>query len=122
MATKLYLRNTQGHNAYFPVGMDVFDLSPTPGAALTTKVVNTAASGTDIQWTNGPGGNTLWWVTPPLAAAFTLATTDTLTFNLWALENNMSANAGARVHIFRLMRYSNSRPEFGNSPFSSTVE
>jgi len=120
--TKVFLRTTQAHKAFFPSGRDIFDLSLTAGSSVVAKAVNTAASGTDIQWQNGVAGNAMFFISPPLAAGFTLTTTDTIAFNLWALESNASANGGLRVHIYRVQRWANAVAEFGNSPFDRGAE
>lgn len=103
MATKLFLRNTKNHDTNVA---GRFDLSTTAGAGLVTGVTNTTAGGTDIQWTDTGGGQILEWMSPPLSAGFTLATTDTITFNLWGLESSMNANAGVRVRLYRWNRFS----------------
>lgn len=118
MATKLFLRNTTTSAMGAP---GRFDLSTTAGASIQSAIVNTSASGTNIQWTDSAGGTAVEWITPPLSAGFTLATTDTLTFNIWGVESSMNANAGARVHIFRLGRFE-SPAEFGGSPYDDGVE
>jgi len=120
--TKLFFRNSQNHKAYFPSGRYIYDLATTAGSSLVAASVSTAASGTDIQWQLAVADNAIWFVSPPLAAGFTLATTDTIAFNLWGLESNASANSGLRVHIHRVQRWANAAPEFGNSPFDRGVE
>lgn len=95
MATKLFLRETTGS------GIGAFrDMLTTAGAGVTTGVVNTAVAGTQIQWTKTAGGAVLEWISGRVpAGGFTLA--GTMSFSIWALENNMSANAGARVRVFK---------------------
>lgn len=124
MATKLFLRNTQANRVYpDDTVRRMLDLLTTAGPSLQTAVVNTAASGTDIWWTKTAGGFSLEWVSPPVSADFTIATTDTLTFNLWALENSMNANAGARVHLYVWNRGNGGgENEMPGSPFTSAAE
>jgi hypothetical protein len=110
MATKLFLRATSLHR-HGTAGR--FDLLPTAGSSLTTAVVNNAASGTEIQWTKLAAGQVLEWISPPLAADFLLATTDTMTFNLWAKESKIAANCGVRV---RVIRYSAGDGSVGFTP------
>lgn len=97
-----------------------FDLLTTAGSSLTTGVVNTSASGTNIQWTQTAGGTILEWISPPLAAGFTLATTDTMTFNIWARESSMNANAGGRARVYRVTY--GGTVELAGSPWDDGVE
>jgi hypothetical protein len=119
VATKLYLRSTD--TPKFGFG-GRFDALTTAGPSLTTAIVNTAASGTDIQWTKTAGGQQLEWISPPFAADVTILTTDTITFNLWGLESNLSANCGARVHLYRWSSVDGSLTELAGSPWSKGVE
>jgi len=112
MATKLFLRNTtnNGISGYY-------DMIPTAGSSSDTGVVNTTASGTEIQWTKTAGGTAMAWITGPVQSAFTLTTTD---LSIWAHENNMSANCGGR---YRLFKYSEgSETELTGGPFDDGVE
>lgn len=118
MATKLFLRTTQANR----LGVSTrFDLLTAAGSSLTTGVVNTAGSGTNIQWTQTAGGALLEWISPPLAAGFTLATTDTMTFNIWALESSMNANAGGRARVYRWSR-AGGISELAGSPWNDGAE
>lgn len=88
--------------------------------AFTTGVVNTAASGTQIQWTRTAGGTVLEWISGRVpAGGFTLA--GTMTFNIWALENNMNANCGARSRVFKRTA-AGSESEVGGGPYNDGVE
>jgi hypothetical protein len=69
-------------------------------SAFTTGVVNTVASGTQIQWTRTAGGTVLEWISGRSpAGGWTLS--GTVTFNTWALESDMTANCGMRCRLFR---------------------
>jgi hypothetical protein len=88
------------------------------GVASSGGVVDTVASGTEIQWTVTAGGAVLEWISGRVpAGGFTLA--GTMTFNLWALESNMNANCGARVRVYR---YTGSLAEVGGGPYSHGTE
>lgn len=93
----------------------------TAGAAVDTDVVNTAASGTEILWTQSAGGSSIGWVsgrTP--AVGFTLTAAD---LSAWCLESNMNANCGGRARVYR---YTPGAPatltELGGGPFDDGVE
>lgn len=95
MPTTLYLRSTST-----AVGTNSLLLSTTPGASTTTTaVVATTAGGTNIQWTNTSGGSALEWVTLPFSSDITVS--GTISVSLQAMEDNMSANIGARAYIFK---------------------
>lgn len=114
MATKLFLRDTSAN----PIGI-FYDLSTTAGSAAAGHEVSTAASGTQIQWTQGTGGAALEWISGRVpAGGFTLA--GTMTFSIWAKESNMSANCGARARVFK---YSGGvETEIGGGPWNDGVE
>lgn len=90
------------------------------GAAATQAVVNTVASGTDIQWTDVGGGTVLEWISPPIATGFTMS--GTMTFNIWARESAMAANAGGLVHVLKWGGGDDNIVECTGSPFSDGVE
>lgn len=115
MATKLFLRNTAAS------GIGVFqDMLTTAGSASDTGVVNTTASGTEIQWTQTAGGTALEWISGRVpAGGFTLA--GTMTFSIWAHESNMNANCGARARVFKRTA-AGSESEIGGGPFDDGVE
>lgn len=94
MPTTFYLQN--GGAGY--TGYNIARL--TRGTATATATVNTAASGTDIQWTVTAGGTALSFCTRPLSAAVTIS--GTVTINVWASESNNQANAGYRMKLFKL--------------------
>lgn len=70
------------------------------GGALFNGVVNTTASGTEIQWTQTAGGASLSFVTKPFAAAVTISGAPTV--NIWAFESAAAANCGLRLKLFKL--------------------
>lgn len=119
MATKLFIRQTTAHKTGVA---GRFDLCVPAGTAAVEATVNTTASGTEIQWTATAGGQVLEWISPPLAAGFTLATTDTMTFNIWARENNMSANIGGRARVFKLPVSGGALAELPGGPYDDGVE
>lgn len=96
MATRLILRRMSTS----AIG-NFFDATPTRGPfALTTAVVNTVASGTQIQWTRTAGGTVLEWITGRSpTGGWTIS--GTVTFNTWAKESDMAANCGMRCRLFR---------------------
>ena len=115
MATKLFLRETtnNGIGAYR-------DMVTAAGASSTTGVVNTQASGTEIQWTKTAGGAVLEWISGRVpAGGFTLA--GTMTFSIWAIESNMNANAGARARVFKRTA-AGSESEIGGGPWNDGIE
>jgi len=94
VATTLFLRDTKDS------GIGVYRyLQTTRGPGVVTGVVNTVASGTDIQWTKTAGGEALEFISPPLSAGFTLS--GSMTFNIWALESAMAANCGGRARVYK---------------------
>lgn len=115
MATKLFLRETTVN------GIGTFrDLITTAGATATTGVVNTAASGTQIQWTKTAGGAVLEWISGRVpAGGFTLS--GTMTFNIWASENSAQANAGGRSRVFKRTS-AGVETEIAGGPFNHGVE
>ena len=115
MATRLYLRETTNN------GIGSFrDLVTAAGSSLKTGVVNTAASGTNIQWTKTAGGAVLEWISgrSPVGG-WTLA--GSMTFNIWALESNMGANAGALARYYKRLA-AGSESEIVSSPADDGVE
>ena len=115
MATKLFLRNTQTNN----IGAGYYDLLTAAGAASDTAVVNTAASGTEIQFTKTAGGQAIKFVTGRApAGGFTLTTTD---ISVWMLESNMLANCGGRYRVFK-RDTGGTETEIGGGPFDDGVE
>lgn len=112
MATRLYLRNdTWDTNRY--------KLATQKGAGTSTKVVNTAAA-VEVQWTNGAGGAAIEWCSEPLQAAATIS--GTVSFNIWAQESNMSANAGARARLYKVSNDRATWTEMGGGPFDDQAE
>lgn len=116
MATKLVLRNTaaNGIGSYFDMLVDSF------GSAADTGVVNTAASGTEIQWTRTAGGTVLEFISGKApAGGFTLA--GAMTFSIWAKGSNMNANCGARARVFKRTA-AGVESEVGGGPYSDGIE
>jgi len=100
MATTLYLRNIDA-NIYNTGNTTQYEfMTESRGATADSGIVNTAASGTDIIWTKTAGGAVLAWISEPVDSTQSV-TASTVTFNIWALESNMNANAGGRARLFR---------------------
>lgn len=100
MATTLYLR-TDDANIYNTSNTTQYEfLSTSRGATLTGATVATAASGTDVIWTETSGGRVLAWISEPVSNTQSV-TASTVTFNIWAIESNMNANAGGRARLYR---------------------
>src|SRR5688500_15727922 len=115
MATILFLRNTttSGVSGYQ-------DLSAAQGASVATGVVNTTASGTEIQWTATAGGSVIAWISGRSpTGGWTLS--GTVTFEIYALESNMNANIGARARLFKRTA-AGVITEIGGGPFNDGVE
>lgn len=116
MATKLFLRTSTAN------AIGTFrDMLTTAGDVGTdTAVVNTAASGTQIQWTHTTGGAVAEWISGRVpAGGFTLS--GTMTFSIWAHESNMNANCGARARVFKRTA-AGSESEIGGGPWNDGVE
>jgi hypothetical protein len=120
VATKLFLRGS-GTNGITDTGDGtLYDLSFEAGSGVAPlAVVNTAASGTEIQWTVTAGGSTLAWISGRApAGGFTLTTTD---ISIWARESSMNANCGGRYRVFKRTA-AGSISELGGGPFNDGVE
>lgn len=119
MATKLVLRNTTDNGITDTGDGILYDMVTTFGASSDTAVVDTAASGTEIQFTKTAGGSTVAWIsgrTP--AGGFTLTTTDV---DAWLHESHMNANIGGRYRVFKRTA-AGSVSELGGGPFDDGVE
>lgn len=116
MATGLFLKLTKNNG----IGETYFDMDVSTTTGPTqTGVVNTAASGTEIQWTTTAGGSVLQWVSGRApVGGFTLTSAD---MSLWAKESNMSANCGGRIRIFK-REANGTETEIGGGPFNDGVE
>ena len=99
----LYPRRTATHTA----GGNFFDLLSTKGAlANTTGVRNTAAGGTELQWTRTAGGTVLEWISPRFAEPFYWTSADGTPTKVASIiasanESSTSANCGIRFKLFR---------------------
>lgn len=114
MATKLFLRNTTNNGI-----SNYYDMVDTAGSASATCVVNTAASGTEIQFTQTAGGATAAWISGRApAGGFTLTTTD---ISAWLNESHMLANCGGRYRVF-IRTAAGVETEIGGGPFDDGVE
>jgi hypothetical protein len=115
VATQLFLRNTQLNG----IGATYFDLLAVEGGGIVQAVVNTAGSGTEIQWTQTAGGTLIQWISGRApAGGFTLTSTD---IQIQAQESNMSANCGGRYRVFKRTA-AGSESELGGGPFNDGVE
>jgi hypothetical protein len=118
VATKLFLKNTTT-NGITVAGTNTYDMDITAPASADTCVVNTTASGTEIQFTKTAGGNVVQWVSGRVpAGGFTLTNTD---ISINALENNMSANIGGRYRVFKITK-AGVVTELASGPFDDGVE
>jgi len=116
VATKLFLRETT-NNA---IG-SYRDMVIGAGSALTTGVVNTVASGTNIQWTKTAGGSVLEWISGKApVGGFTLS--GTISLSIWAKESNNAANSAGRVHLYIRPIATGIEVEIVGSPFDDGVE
>ncbi len=121
MATELKLRNTRlsglGQN-----DRTFYDLSTTFGttAISPSKIVNTQASGTEIQFTDTAGGGfVVEFVsgrTP--SGGFTLTTASV---SLWLAQSMTTANVKGRVRLFKLAP-AGTETELAGGPFDDDIE
>jgi hypothetical protein len=119
MATKLFLRNTSTNGISDTGDGIVYDMVTTAGASADTAVVNTAASGTQIQFTKTAGGSTIAWISGRApAGGFTLTTTD---IDAWLQESNAQANCGGRYRVFKRTA-AGVTSEVAGGPFNDGVE
>lgn len=88
------------------------------GSGNVPLVVNTVASGTEVQWTRVAGGEVLAWISLRLAAGLTLTTADVYIF---AKESHINANCGGRARLFR-REPNGTETELGGGPFDDGVE
>lgn len=114
MATPLYLQNVapvngaRGYNdgqwidaAYAPGSLQtyqIYGLETTRGGGVASLVGGTANGPIVVDL--APSSQPRCWLSRPLAAAVTIS--GTVTFNIWALESSMSANATLKVKVFRI--------------------
>lgn len=85
-----------------------FDLASAVGSSTaTTAVVNTVASGTEIQWSATAGGSVIAWASPRFARNFYISNPDPdlnaagLRVNAWVHESATAANVTWRAKIWR---------------------
>ncbi len=119
MATTLYLRNLTSEIT--DTGDTLcYRLINIAGAASDTGVVNTAASGTNIQWTKTAGGSTMAWISGKVpAGGFTLTSVNV---SAWLEESNNAANAKGRIHIYKYTPGTPTITELGASPVDTASE
>jgi hypothetical protein len=80
----------------------LFDALEAQGStAATSGVVNTVASGTEIQWTRTAGGTVLEWISGRLKPPTWQATAPTGNGMFWASESNVTANCTMRIKVFK---------------------
>ncbi len=113
MATSLYLRNDT--KASLTLGGTAYDHPRLPSAAtsfvpLLHQLLTSAGTSSNQRTASTVSGPTTGveiqsssqidrWTSPPLAADATIS--GTVTFNIWASESSMNANAGAQVIVER---------------------
>lgn len=105
MAQKVYPHIAQGTIAYNPPSSLIGDFPAAGGTATATSRADTSpGSASDQQGRNTTAGGTAIvcgaFITPPLSADFTIS--GTITYNFWASESNMSANAGMACAVYKL--------------------
>jgi hypothetical protein len=109
MATTVFFRSANGplhrgdlsiNLAGGGVGAVVQSLATTRGAGLVTHTANTVAGPTNGVEIDDGSSNDIEWISEPLDADVTIS--GTITVNLWASENNMSANVAINCIIERL--------------------
>ena len=99
MATKLFLRNTSVNPITDSGDTVLYDMLTVAGAAVDTDIVTLTDSGTQIQWTDTAGGNSIAWISGRVpVGGFTLTTTD---ISVWLLESNMNDEAEGRYRVFK---------------------
>jgi len=81
-------------------GFATFGVSGTQGTSFSTLTTSTVAGPTSGIEIVVASTDPVDWISDGLAAGVTIS--GTITFNLWGLESNMSANAGFQVVIERL--------------------
>lgn len=119
MATKLFLRNTTGNGISDTGDGVVYDMLTTAGASVDTNVVTLTAAGTNIQWTDTEGGNSVAWISGRVpAGGFTLTTTD---ISGWFYESHSNDNAGGRYRVYKY-EPGPTITELGGGPFDDGVE
>lgn len=114
---KLYLRNTTA-NGISIGGVACYDLLTIAGSSADTAVVNTTASGTEIQFTKTAGGSVAAFITGRApVGGWTITASEVA---LWLKESASTVNAGLR---YRLFKYSGgTETEIGGSPFNRNAE
>jgi len=119
MATKLFLRNTRENPITDSGDTILYDMITTAGAAVDTDTVDTAASGTQIQWTQETTNDqSIAWISGRVpAGGFTLTATD---ISVWCRESNMLANCGGRYRVFKYS--AGVVVELGGGPFDDGIE
>lgn len=120
MATKLFLRNTTTNGIDGGGTVIYYDMVTTAGAASDTDVVDSVASGTEIQWTQETVSDIeVQWVSGRApVGGFTLTTTD---ISIWAQESAMTVNAGGRYRVFK-RTLAGVETEVLGGPFDDGVE
>ena len=107
MATTLYLQNltsnifSTGNTRQYLFMKTTFGAGVVQGNVFT----QTAASGTTVerQWTDTANGTALLWISDPVDKQQNVSAgaSGTVTFNLWAAEDNMNNNIQVGARLFR---------------------
>jgi len=121
MATDLVLRTTLD-SGLGATGKFFLDLPVNSfGAGLVTFTVDTAASGTQIQWTRETAiDSEVEWVSGRVpSGGFTL--TSLTSVDMWMSESMTTANCGGRIRLFKLSP-SGVETELAGGPFDDGVE
>jgi len=119
VTTKLFLRAS--NNTGIVDGTVAYrDLLTTAGSSAANAIVDTQASGTEIQWTIDTTGDVeIQWMggyTP--RGGFILTS---VTVSIWAEESSSAANCGGRVRLFK-RSLAGVETEIAGGPFDDGVE
>lgn len=98
-ASKLFLLTTDSGVTATGDGQTARFMTTSRGTVTTTYTRSTSAGPATLQFTSVAGGNTLSWITDPL---LTQTISGTVTFNLWAYEDSLLANATITAELDQL--------------------
>jgi hypothetical protein len=101
MATTLYLKQQFNSAAGVSGGLGTYQYASLTRSVLAfiSALTSTTAAGSNIQMTQTAGGTLVAWISPPLFSPITIS--GTITLNLWAKMNLLSANTTVAVSIIK---------------------